>query len=97
MLRRPDFAELLELAVAQPRRYGAADPDVLSRLVMLLREVAWVAGTPEQHLAIAGQVERLVATIDRQDFDEAEQGRLHEQIKDVRRALIGRWPSSAAS
>ena len=91
VLRRPDFAQLLELAVAQPRRYGAADPDVLSRLAMLLREVAWVADTPEQHLAIAGQVERLTATIDGQDYDQAEQGRLHEQIKDVRRALIGRW------
>lgn len=97
VLRRPGFADLLELAVAQPRRYGAADPDVLSRLVMLLREVAWVTSTPEQHFAIANQVERLAATIDGQDFDEVEQGRLHEQIKDARRALIGRWSPTTAS
>ena len=97
VLSRPDFAELLELAVAQPRRYGAVDPDVLARLVMLLREVAWVAATPEQHLAIIGQVERLEVTIGGRDFDEAEQRRLHEQIKNVRLALIRRWPPTTAS
>ncbi|MEU4244725.1 DUF2254 domain-containing protein [Actinoplanes sp. NPDC026619] len=97
VLRRPSFAELLELAVAQPGRYAAADPDVFSRLVMMLREVAWVAVAPEQHLEIVGQVERLTVTIDRQGFGEVEHRRLHDQLKDVRRALIGRWPPTPSS
>ena len=97
VLRRPAFTELLELAVAQPRRYGATDPDVLSRIAVLLREVAWVAGTPEQHHAITGQVERLAATIEGQDFDEVEHLRLQDQLKDTRRALIGRWLPTTAS
>ncbi|GIF01866.1 hypothetical protein Ari01nite_93300 [Paractinoplanes rishiriensis] len=97
VLRRPTFTELLELAIAQPRRYGKADPHVLARIAMLLREVAWVAVTPEQHHAIADQIERLAAAISRQDFDDIEHRRLHDQIKDVRRALIGRWPSTTTS
>ncbi len=40
VLRRPSLADLVELAVAQPRRYGAADAVVLGRLADLLRELA---------------------------------------------------------
>ncbi|GAA0220555.1 hypothetical protein GCM10009539_02260 [Cryptosporangium japonicum] len=94
VLRRPSFTELLELAVAQPRRYGAKDPDVLSRLAMLLREVAWSTTDPEHHLAVATQVDRLAATIDRQDFDTTEHERLHGEIRAAREALIGRWPAT---
>ena len=41
VLTGPDLGDLLDLAVAQPRRYGAADPAVLARLFTLLRELAW--------------------------------------------------------
>ena len=51
VLQRPGFADLLELAVAQPRRYGAADPLVLGRLFALLGEVAWCTRDAEQRQA----------------------------------------------
>ncbi len=54
LLASPGFAELLEMAVTQPRRYGAADPFVLARLFALLGEVAWVADHPAQRDALAG-------------------------------------------
>lgn len=95
VLRRPEFDQLLDLGVTQPRRFGAGDPEVLSRIAALLREVAWVSTRPADHLAITRQVQRLSDTVDRQDFDDTERGLLHDQLRAVRNALIGRWPVSA--
>ena len=91
ILQRPGFAELLDLAVAQPRRYGAGDPAVLDRLLQLLREVAWLATDPDQQRGIAEQLARLRATIETQSFDAAEQAMLGRTADEVVRALEGRW------
>ena len=72
ILRHPDFAELLDLAISQPRRYGAADPEVLSKLFRLLYEVAWQATTAEQRSAIGDQLSRLQHTVSQQCFDNSE-------------------------
>ncbi|GAA3347089.1 DUF2254 domain-containing protein [Amorphoplanes nipponensis] len=97
ILRRPGFAELLELAVAQPRRYGTTDPVVLSRLATLLREVAWSAAGPAQHAAVAGQLERLVDTAAHQDFDTDDNELLRAEFQRVRHALTGRWPRDGSA
>ncbi|MDG6110347.1 DUF2254 domain-containing protein [Dactylosporangium aurantiacum] len=94
MLQRPDLAVLLELAVAQPRRYGRADPDVLARLLTLLREVAWHTRTTAQRGAVEEQLQRLQATIDEQRFDDAERGRLDALARTVPAALVRQWPAS---
>lgn len=91
VLHRPDFADLLDLAVAQPRRYGAADPSVLARLAALLEEVAWYARIAGQREAIGDQLARLRATADDQDFDPTERAGLDERTDRVQRALAGRW------
>ena len=91
VLRRPSFAELLDLAVAQPRRYGATDPSVLARLAALLEEVAWCARTPEQRTAVGDQLARLRATAAGQDFDDTEQAELRRLAARVADALAGRW------
>lgn len=83
---------LLELVMAQPCRYGAADPDVLARLLMLLREVAWSTRRPEHHQAVNEQLLRLRAVVDRQDYDHVERARLDDATSSVRQALAGRWP-----
>jgi uncharacterized membrane protein len=75
-LNRASFGDLLELAVGQPRRYGAADPDVLSRLFQLLHEIAWTAPQDGQRQAIAGQLARLRATTVGADFDPTERAHL---------------------
>lgn len=91
ILRRPLFAELLELAVSQPRRYGATDPDVLSRLFTMLREISWTVGGPAQRTAVADQLDRLTTITEQQEFDRHDHDRLREQAQQVRRALAGTW------
>ncbi|MGQ0718993.1 MAG: DUF2254 domain-containing protein [Pseudonocardiales bacterium] len=90
VLRRPDLSDLLDLAVAQPRRYGASDPSVLSRLLSLLRELAWCA-EPDQRQAITDQLARLRATTAAQDFDASERARLAGLAGQVEQALSGHW------
>ena len=72
ILRHPDFTELLDLAFSQPRRYGAADPEVLSKLFRLLHEVASRTTTAEQRSAIGDQLTRLQHTVSQQNFDSSE-------------------------
>lgn len=91
VLHRPTLADLLELAVAQPRRYGAADPDVLARLLALLRELAWAVPLPEQRKVVADQLGRLRATVDAQAFDSTERASLAGLAIQVDLALDGRW------
>lgn len=96
VLRRHSFADLLDLAVAQPRRYGAADPAVLARLIRLLREVGWCAA-PEQRSVVVEQLDRLRVTAGDQDFDDQEQRRLGELADEVQAALDRRWPAETTS
>ena len=92
--RRRPFAVVLETALGQTRRYGAAEAAVVVRLFRLLREVAWCARTAEQREAVAAQLARLDAawTDELTDStDRAAAARLGEQ---VREALEGRWSPS---
>ncbi len=91
VLRGPDFAELLELAVTQPRRYGAGDPLVLARLSSLLRELAWCVELPDQRREVADQLVRLRDTIAQQDFDARERAQLAGLAEQVQHALDGHW------
>ncbi len=87
VLHRPAFDGLLELAVGQPRRYGAADPEVLDRLYRLLDEVAWTTVHADRRPAIAEQLERLSATAAGQDFDHAERRHLTSLAVRVQQTL----------
>lgn len=93
-LPRPDFPMLLDLAMSEPRRYGAADPNVVGRLFTLLREVAWSTHETEHRAAVNEQLVRLCATVERQAYDDAERSRMEDLTWSVREALAGRWPSS---
>ena len=94
VLHRPDLPALLELAVEQPRRYGAADVAVLSRLFWLLRELAWATRMPAHRQAVADQLARLRATVAQQDFDGAERAEMATLGSHVQAALDRRWPPS---
>ena len=91
VLTGPDLGDLLDLAVAQPRRYGAADPAVLARLFTLLRELAWSTHQPAHHQAVADQLGRLRTTVTGQRFDDAERAGLAEMASSVQNALEHRW------
>jgi uncharacterized membrane protein len=86
ILMRPDFAELVELAIAQPRRYGASDPQLLGRLFALLAEVGWRAH-PEQQSVVVDQLARLRRTVQDQSFDATELAMLHHAGRQVEQAL----------
>lgn len=94
-MRRPDLDELLELSVAGPRRYGAPDPDILARLFVLLRELAWSTDLPAHGRAIRGHLDRLAATATAQDFDDVEQARMDQMRRQVDAALRGEWRPDA--
>ncbi len=95
VLRSPSFTELLELAVTQPRRYGAGDPLVLARLSSLLRELAWCVELPDQRREVADQLVRLLDTIAEQDFDARERAKLAGLAEQVQHALDGHWTPDA--
>ena len=90
VLARPDLAQLLDEAITQPRRYGAADPQVMARLYVLLAELAWQVG-PEQHPAIRQQLSRLEDTTAQQDFGEPERAGLARLAHDVDNAFVGQY------
>ncbi|MEO7289062.1 MAG: DUF2254 domain-containing protein [Jatrophihabitantaceae bacterium] len=94
VLRRPDLADLLDLAISQPRRYGAHDPTVLAQIYVLLRQLAWSA-PPDQGDVILAQLARLEVTAAAQDFDATEQARLAACGSLVRSATERRWGSIA--
>ena len=83
----PEFAELLELAVEQPRRYGASDADVAARLFRLLQELAEGVQRPERRAAIAAQLDRLEASVARADYDTEERARFARLGRRVRQEL----------
>ncbi|BDH07271.1 hypothetical protein HEK131_44980 [Streptomyces seoulensis] len=91
VLRRSTLAELLHLAVAQPLRYGAAEPAVLARLYMLLRELAWHS-RPEQRPAIADQLARVRSAAEREEFHPNDRADLTHLADSVDQALTGNWP-----
>lgn len=84
---RYGFADLLELGVQQPRRYGASDPDVAGRLFELLREVAEAAHTAGQRDEVRAQCRRLTASVLDGGYDETELARFERQRLQVEEAL----------
>jgi uncharacterized membrane protein len=86
VLARPSFADLIELAITQPRRYGASDPEVVSQLFRLLAQLAYRAST-DLHPIIVLHVERLEATVAAQDYDDHEVAVLADLTGRVRSIL----------
>ncbi|MGV8895118.1 MAG: DUF2254 domain-containing protein [Rhodoglobus sp.] len=90
-----EFDDLLEVAVQQPRRYGASDPDVASRLLELLQEVGYLARTTGQRAAVRAQLGRLMASIDAADYDQTERARFAELAATTRSTLDAHNPKDS--
>ncbi|MGR0218359.1 DUF2254 domain-containing protein [Agromyces sp. ZXT2-6] len=84
---RTDFADLVETALEQPRRYGAGDPDVVARLYGVIGDVAWRTADRERVSLLRSQLERLTATVLREDYDDVERARFAELEAEVRSTL----------
>ncbi len=87
IVRPHRFEALLNLAVQQPRRYGATDPDVVARLFLLFREVIINTDKPHHRESIRAQSERLQESIAAVDYDEAERERFRKLASIVDLAL----------
>ena len=84
VLLRPSFAEVVDVAITQPRRYGSSDQQVLERLFRLLEELAWHV---DDQSPIREQLQRLRSTVIRSDFDDIEFAQLEEAAVRVERAM----------
>lgn len=91
VLARPDLANLMEVAFAQVRRYGASEPVVLARLAQALRDLAWHCHDEPERDAVRGQLARLREAVSAQSFDESESRWLADQTRQADEALAGRW------
>lgn len=87
IVRPHHFDSLLNLAVDQPRLYGAGDPDVAARLFLLLREVALNTNKPHHKESIRVQLTRLQASVDAADYDKRDRDRFGELAASVQHAL----------
>jgi uncharacterized membrane protein len=89
--RTHEFGALLEVAVEQPRHYGAGDPAVVERLYALLQEVAFVTEAPAHRELIAAQRDRLDASVAAVDYDATERARFAECSARTAAAVEGEW------
>ncbi len=94
---RSTFGELLDLAVHQPRRYGAADPGVVARLFWLLRDLAWSTDVPSHRDEVRTQLSRLQRSVAQQDFDAEERKQLESYAREVQAALDDHWITPTTS
>ena len=88
VVRRPDLAHFVDLGLSQPRRYGAADPQVMAKIMQVLLDLSHRVA-PHQHTVVRDQLERLRRTIGAQDFDVAERAELDSLGSGVERNLVG--------
>lgn len=86
-----DFDELVELGIAQARRYGSGDPEVAARLYLLMRELAWSVERDEQRQVVVSQRDRLDIAVAQRDHDRVERERFARLSADVDEALAKRW------
>ncbi|MBX7453478.1 DUF2254 domain-containing protein [Mycolicibacterium sp. 3033] len=91
VIARPSLADLLDSVCTQTMIYGGADPAVVTRVLLLLREVAWASSLPEHREAVASQLGRVERDIAGRDFDPVDTERLAQKANDVRAALAGHW------
>jgi uncharacterized membrane protein len=93
VLHRPDFGALLHLVISAPSRYGAGDPDVMARLLLLLREVAWHCDDDQRRHEIGAELQHLRDVVDRQEYPSADREMLIAAAAAADRALAGNWYS----
>ena len=85
---RPGFADFLDLACAQIRRFGASEPSVAKALLWMLREVAGAA-PPQMGGVVREQAERIAAAADGELAHGYERDQVSLSAAAVERALSG--------
>ena len=75
VMDRPELASYVDLGLSQPRRYGAADPQVLETIFQVLRDLSYRVA-PDQRSVVRAELERLRGTVSAQPFNAAERAGL---------------------
>ncbi len=96
VIHRPDLASYVDLGLSQPRRYGAADPQVLHKICQVLLDLSHRVA-PEQHSVVRDQLERLRETAAAQPFDAAERAGLDAIGRRIHQNLRGSASTGNAS
>lgn len=91
ILHQLNFAEFLDLAIAQPRLYGMSDPTVMERILRLLQEVGWCATQASQRSALQDQLRSTVQAMDSQEYAPGTREQLNSSVDAVGAALAQRW------
>jgi uncharacterized membrane protein len=68
VLSLPTLGDLLDLAMNQPRTYGAADPAVADRLLELLHEVAWCDHAGRYRAEVLNHLEQMRVAVLAADY-----------------------------
>lgn len=75
----PKLKDLLDMAMNQPRQYGASDPVVAGRLLALLQELTWCDRKNQYRSEILDHLDRMRSAIVAADYSPAERRSLLEQ------------------
>lgn len=86
---RRTFAYFLDLTCAQPRRFGAREPAVVSALLRLLRVVGDLVEDRIRRDAVVEKVDRLVAAAEGQLSDRDDLAEIRAEAAATRAALTG--------
>lgn len=89
-LARADFAELLDLAVSGPLRYGAADRDLVAAVYRLLWSIPWATADEDVRAAVEERLRRVDRTVADQAYDDADRELLNALSSRVDAALHAR-------
>ena len=84
VLSMPRLGDLLDLALAQPRLYGATDPAVIERLLLLLQELIWCDRQRTYRTETEGQLGRIRECIEAGSYPAAERRRLMELVQTIK-------------
>ena len=79
----PELKDLLDMAMNQPRQYGAADPAVAGRLIGLLQELTWCDREGHYRTEILDHLGRMRDAVGAANYSLAERRSLLEQADSV--------------
>jgi uncharacterized membrane protein len=96
VLHRPDLASYIDLGLSQPRRYGAADPQVLEKLSHVLLDLSYRVA-PDQRSVVRDELERLRETVAAQHFDRRERAGLDALGSQIQKNLEDSRSTGSAS
>ena len=91
ILGRPTLTELVDLGISQPRRYGAADPQVLQKIFTVLLDLSRRIA-PDQRDVVRSQLRRVRDTSAVQDFDDVERAGLADLGRQIEARLAQEAP-----